>query len=109
MLRYALRMDGFVSRHAPDAGARLVTKPFVFDGTALQINFRTSAYGQIFVTLRTADGAKAMRSCEIFGNKIDRVVGFRGGRVADFAGRPVVLGFDMHDADVYAFQFVCQP
>ena len=109
MLRYALRMDGFVSRHAPDAGARLVTKPFVFDGTALQINFRTSAYGQVFVTLRTADGAKAIHSHEIFGNKIDRVVGFMDGRVADFAGRPVVLEFDMHDADIYAFQFVRQP
>lgn len=86
--------------------SNLVTKPFIFDGTELRLNFKTSAYGQIFVTLRTADGAKAIHSSEIFGNKIDRVIGFKDREVADFRGQPVVLEFDMHDADIYAFQFV---
>ena len=105
MIRYVLRMDGFVSRHAPNSGARLVTKPLVFKGGELTLNFRTSAYGQLFVTLREANGPRAIHSHEIFGNKIDRVVGFKDGTVADFAGRPVVLEFDMADADIYSFRF----
>ena len=105
MSRYVLRMDGFVSRHAPDSGAKLVTKPFVFAGGELTLNFRTSAYGRLFVTLREAKGGAAIHSHEIFGNKIDRVIGFMDGKVADFSGKPVVLEFEMNDADVYAFQF----
>ena len=105
LIRYALRMDGFVSRRAPDSGAKLVTKPFVFTGRELTLNFKTSAYGRIFVTLREADGARAIHSCEVFGNKIDRVIGFADGKVSDFSGKPVVLEFEMHDADVYSFQF----
>ena len=106
LLRYALRQDGFVSRHAPYAGARLVTRPFTFSGSELAMNFRTSARGGVIVTLREADGGRAIRSDEIVGNKIDRVVGFKDGKAADFAGKEVVLEFDMRDADLYAFQFV---
>ena len=54
---------------------------------------------------REAKGGAAIHSHEIFGNKIDRVIGFRDGKVADFSGKPVVLEFEMNDADVYAFQF----
>jgi len=39
-------------------------------------------------------------------NKVDRPVDFASGSKAmDFAGRPVVVEFDMSDADLYSFRF----
>ena len=105
VLRWVLRQDGFVSRHAPYAGAKVVTKPLVFDGDELLLNFSTSARGRIFVTLREAETGRELKSCEIFGDKVDRPVDFAGGSPAEFRGRAVVLEFDMSDADVYSFRF----
>ena len=102
--RYVIRQDGYVSRHAPYAARRLVTKPLVFKGKKLVVNFSTSARGRIFLTVRDESG-RELRSAEIFGDKVDRVVGFEGGSLADFAGRPVVLEFEMSDADLYSFRF----
>ena len=102
--RYCLRLDGFVSRHATYETQRVVTKPLVFTGDELRINFATSARGRIFVTIRDEAGRKAV-SYELFGDATDRVVDFAEGAVADFAGRPVVLEFEMSDADLYALRF----
>ena len=102
--RYALRLDGFVSRQAPYAGAKVVTKPLVFSGSELLVNFATSARGRLFVTVRDDKGAK-LRSVELFGNKVDRPVDFESGRLADFAGKPVTVEFEMYDADLYSFRF----
>ena len=103
--RYRLRQDGFVSRRATYAGQKVVTKPLVFTGSELVVNFSTSARGRMFVTIRDAFG-RPIKSVELFGDKVDRVVDFAdGGKVADFAGRPVVVEFDMSDADIYSFRF----
>ncbi len=40
-----------------------------------------------------------------FGDNTDRNIRFHGGSIADFAGKPVVLEFEMTEADVYAFKF----
>ena len=45
------------------------------------------------------------RSWEIFGDKVDRIVDFKDGDLAAFAGKPVTLEFDMSDADIYSFWF----
>ncbi len=105
LYRYRLRQDGFVSRQATYAGQKVVTKPIVFSGKELLVNFSTSALGRMFVTIRDEAG-KSISSIEIFGDKVDRPVDFAdGGKVADFAGRPVTLTFDMSDADLYSFRF----
>ncbi len=102
--RYCLRLDGFVSRHATYEPQRVVTKPLVFAGDLLRLNFATSARGHLRVTIRDEAG-RAARSHEIFGNATDRIIDFAEGAVADFAGRPVVLEFEMSDADLYALRF----
>lgn len=105
VLRWALRQDGFVSRHAPYAGAKVVTKPLVYDGDDLLVNFATSARGRMFVTLREVETGRVLKSYELFGDKVDRPVDFVGGSPAQFRGRAVVVEFDMSDADVYSFRF----
>ena len=55
--RYSMRLDGFASAQADYAGGELVTRPLVFQGRALAINFATSAAGGIRVELQHADGS----------------------------------------------------
>ncbi len=101
--RYTLRMDGFVSRHAGYAEKRIVTKPFVFDGTSLELNFATSARGFIYVTLHGPN--MVLQSCELFGDTLARTVSFDGD-LASLSGKEVVMEMRMSDADIYSFRFV---
>ena len=101
--RYTIRLDGFVSRASRYPGSVLTTKPFVFEGRDLFVNFSTSAYGHLFFTLTDADG-NSISSCETFGDSTDRRVRFDG-EVGGFAGRPVTLTVRFSDADLYAIQF----
>lgn len=101
-VRYTLRVDGFASYNAKYAGGKVVTKQFVFEGNELYLNFSTSAKGGIYVTIKDEDG-KTAASGEIFGDSTNRRVHFEGATLADFAGRPVRLEFEMKDAKLYAF------
>lgn len=106
--RYALRQDGFVSYHGRYRTDRLVTKRVVFSGDELLVNFATSPGGCMYVSVCDEQGC-SLRSCELFGDKVDRPVGFEGGSVGAFAGRPVTLVFELSDADVYSFRFHKSP
>lgn len=102
--RYALRMDGFVSYHGRYRMERVVTKPLVYAGDELLVNFKTSARGRLFITIRDANDA-LVRSCEMFGDKVDRIASFKPGEIARFAGKPVTVEFELSDADIYSFRF----
>jgi len=109
--RFTMRIDGFVSMHAPLSGGEFTTKPLVFDGKDLVLNFSTSAAGSIRIEIQDADGNPldgfALADApEIFGDALDRVASWKGGRdLAALAGKPVRLRFVMKDADLYAFRF----
>jgi hypothetical protein len=109
--RYTLRLDGFVSAHAPMAGGDLVTRPVRFAGSKLALNFATSAAGSVRVELQDAAGKPlpgfTLDDCPpIFGDTVDRVISWTGNPdLAKRAGEPVRLRFALADADVYAFQF----
>ena len=104
LYRYEIRVDGFTCRRAAYHPQMLVTKPFIYDGKELEINFSTSAAGYIKFTLRCEDG-REIHSSQVFGDKIDRIVGFDDGSPADFAGKPVTMICEMSDADFYSFKF----
>jgi hypothetical protein len=109
--RYTLRLDGFVSAHAPMSGGELVTWPLQFAGSKLALNFATSAAGSVRVELQDENGKPlpgfALDDCPlIFGDTVDRVIGWKGSPdLAKFAGRPVRIRFALNDADVYSFRF----
>lgn len=105
LYRYTLRLDGFVARTAPFEGASLVTLPFIFEGSELELNFATSALGGVQVILRDEQG-NYIESLPVFGDDTDRRIIFEQGSVADFAGKAVTLEFKMTDASVYSFRFV---
>lgn len=105
LYRYTLRRDGFGYYHAKANGAVVSTKPFVFEGGEMQINFATSAFGSVYITMRDKDGNEA-KTCELFGNSDHRRVVFENANISDFAGKEVTLTFEMKDAKLYAFAFL---
>lgn len=111
LCRYTLRLDGFISAAAPLSGGWLVTRPIVFDGEALKINFETSAAGSIQVEIQDAEGKPVpgftLDECpSLFGNSTEYTVEWKSkARLSDIAGKPVRLRFVLKDADLYAFRF----
>ncbi len=103
--RYTLRIDGFACYRARFQGAKVVTKPFIFEGDELSINFSTSAKGSIYITLRDGEGNEA-KTCELFGDAINRSVRFENAELSAFKNKPVTLEFEMRDARLYAFEFI---
>ena len=110
--RYTVRRHGFASMHAPYAGGMFVTKPFIFDGDQLKINYATSAPGFVKVGI-VADGTGwpapgySTEDCDIiYGNELEHVVTWKGqSDLSQFRGKPVRLKFEMKDADLYSFHF----
>ncbi|MCP4643935.1 MAG: hypothetical protein GY851_26060 [bacterium] len=109
--RFTLRADGFASVHAPYAGGEMVTKPLVFAGKELVINYSTSAAGSVWVEVQDAAGVAvpgfAQANCdEIIGDHIARTVTWKGNAdLSALAGKPIRLRFVMNDADLYSVQF----
>ncbi|MCS7158602.1 MAG: hypothetical protein N0A16_12865 [Blastocatellia bacterium] len=109
--RGVLRLDGFVSLNAPYRGGEFVTKPLVFHGRRLIINFSTSAAGSIRVEIQDQEGRPIpgftlADSQEIYGDSIAHVVSWRSGfDVGRFQGSPIRLRFVMKDADLYSISF----
>lgn len=109
--RYSLRTDGFASLHCPYAGGHAITKPFIFTGRELSLNFSTSAAGGVKIGFEYPEG-KAIAGFSIddavtqIGNEVDRKVTWKSGTdVSALAGKPVRLRISMKDADIYSFQF----
>ena len=110
-LRFSLRTDGFVSINGGHGGGEVLTRPVVFDGRELEVNYSTSAVGSLRVELQDAAGRPipgfSMDNCpDHFGDKIDGVVKWSSGVIlSSLAGSPVRLRFALKDTDLYAFKF----
>jgi len=116
LVRYSLRMDGFVSLHAGGMKEESVlTRQFIYTGKTLYANFSTSARGYLYFTLTPWDdsqgrtplsqNSRAVTSCEIFGDSTDRRIPFPDDAVAALSGKAVTLTVRMRDADLYAIRF----
>lgn len=109
--RYTIRLDGFVSLHAPLDGGDLTTKPLAFSGSRLTVNYSTSAMGSLRVEIQDADG-KAIPGFsiadadELFGDSVDQEVSWNEKvDASSLAGKPIRLRFQLSDGDLYAFRF----
>jgi len=110
--RYTLRIDGFVSVNASMAGGELVTKPLIFSGTKLVLNFSSSASGGIQVEIEDETGKPipgfSLDECPpIFGDTLERTVSWQSGSdLSGLVGKSVRLRFLLKDADLYSLRFV---
>ena len=106
--RYEIRKDGFACAMAGGDEAVLVTKPVLFDGGTLHLNFASSAYGYIYVSVLDENGDVISNgeSVEVFGDNIDRRVVFENNfALSTCAGKPVRLKFRMRDAKLFSMKF----
>ena len=106
--RYEIRKDGFACFMAGGEEAALVTKPLIYEGGELHLNFSSSAYGYVYVSVLDESGndISGGESVEVFGDSIDRRVVFANGFApASCAGRPVRLRFRMRDAKLFSMKF----
>jgi hypothetical protein len=108
--RYTIRMDGFMSLHAPFAGGEVTSRPLKFTGTRLTLNYSTSAAGSVYVEIQDSEGIplrgySAAESVELYGDSPDQVVSWSGGSGLEGVSQPVRLRFIVKDADLYSFRF----
>ena len=101
LYRYTLRLDGF--RGAFGADQKLVTKTLTFEGSSFELNYACAIDGQMKVTITDMAG-NSITSGYITGDSVNATVTFDGD-VADFAGKPVTITFDMDNASFYSFKF----
>ncbi len=110
--RYTMRVDGFVSVQAPMGGGELVTKPLIFAGRELVLNFSSSAAGSIRVEMlrdqmnMPVKGFGLEDCVEVLGDELERVVRWKEGRaLGGLAGTPIRLRFVLRDAELFSFCF----
>ncbi|QDU80657.1 hypothetical protein Pla110_23890 [Polystyrenella longa] len=109
--RYTVRLDGFVSLNAKYAGGELITKPVIFKGNKLEINYATSAAGSLRVELQDASGQPipgfSLDDCpELFGDSTSQQVTWNSETdIGKLAGTPVRLRFVLSDGDLYSYRF----
>lgn len=109
--RYSLRLDGFASIRGDYQGGELITKPVQFSGDHLEINFSTSAAGDIRVELQDENGIPIEdfsedEATEQIGNEIKRRVRWKSGdSLSALKGKTVKIRFILKDADLFSFRF----
>jgi hypothetical protein len=109
--RYTIRLDGFVSLHAPLAGGELTTKPLKFTGRRLSLNYATSAAGSLRLEIQDAEGKpipgfSLTDADELYGDSCDQSAAWRDSTdVSRLAEKVVRLHFVLRDADLFSFQF----
>ena len=109
--RGVLRTDGFVSVNASYRGGELITRPLIFQGKNLVMNYSTSAAGGVRVEIQDAEGNPMpgftlVTAVDHYGDSIDQVVSWDSGSdVSSLEGIPVRLRFLIKDADLYSIRF----
>ncbi|XOV94155.1 MAG: hypothetical protein ACFHWX_05495 [Bacteroidota bacterium] len=109
--RYSMRLDGFTSIEAGYAGGEVLTKPFTFSGNKLEINYATSAVGEIKFEIQDENGNPipgfSMNDSQtIIGNEIEKIVEWNDSSdLSNLIGQTVRLRIHMKDANLYALRF----
>jgi hypothetical protein len=116
--RVLMRIDGIASLNAGYSEGEMISKPFLFKGNNLDINFATSSVGQVRLELQTVNGEPikgfTLQDCvPLYGDKIYAPVTWKTSADGEstesdlgaFTNKAVRLRFVLKDADVYSFRF----
>jgi len=107
--RFTFRTDGFVSIHA-ESKSELLTKPVIFTGKQLTLNFKTAATGSVRAELQGASGKPipgfALADCKALqGDAIDQPATWPAD-LSKLSVQPVRIRFVLENADLFAMKFV---
>ena len=108
--RYTLRTDGFASVHAGAEGGSLTTRPVIFSGDRLVLNYSTSVRGSVRAELLDAGGEvisgfSADNCNALVGDRIEQEITWKNAGVSTLKGQPVKIRFYLKDCDLYAYRF----
>ena len=119
-LAAAKRSHSALHAAAPTASSRfqagydsgeLITKPIMFSGNRMLLNYSTSAVGSLRVELQDKQGQPfpdfALDDCpEIYGDRVDNAVSWKASTdVSSLAGKTVRIRIVLRDADLFALRF----
>lgn len=111
LARYSLRIDGFTSINAGYRGGTFVTTPIVVKDEVLEINYSTSAAGEVLVELLDTNNnvikGFSKDDCNaIIGDEISKTVTWNNNSsLFLLKGEKVKVKFYMKDADVYSLSY----
>lgn len=109
--RFVYRLDGFMSAASDSRGGNLITKPLVFTGSHLELNYQTGPTGSIHIELQELDGTPiaglTSSNCQsLSGDSISRQVKWDGETdLQALSGKPIRLVFKINDGNLYSFRF----
>jgi len=101
--RAVVRRHGFVSLSAGWEAGFGVTKPFVYRGGGLRLNFSTSAAGSVKAWLAGEGEGAPTGAYELYGDALDENYPLRDQE--KYVGKTVRLCFELKDADVFSYRF----
>lgn len=110
--RLAIRPWGFASISADYNGGEVLTRPLIFGGSALHLNYATSAAGFIRVEIldpsgMPIEGFSANDMAPLVGDKLDAPVAWKKGTdLSALIGKPVRFRFLLKDADIFALRTI---
>ena len=94
---YSVPKYRLMSLYADGEGGSFTTKPLHFESDTISLNYRTSAYGYIRVTVRDMDGNTIYASDEIYGNELSHTLTVEG-----LAEKDGTLLIEMKEANLFA-------
>jgi hypothetical protein len=108
--RFTYRVDGFASLHADNESGELITRPIIFSGRELVLNYAAREGGEVRVELLDEQhlpisGFSAGGCQPLSGDALEAAVAWKGSEVSQLAGSPVRLRFSLRNADVFSFRF----
>jgi hypothetical protein len=109
--RFVYRLDGFMSAASDSRGGNLITKPLVFTGSHLELNYQTGPTGSVHIELQELDGTPiaglTSSNCQpLSGDSISRQVKWDGETdLQALSGKPIRLVFKINDGNLYSFRF----
>ncbi len=110
--RGTIRLDGFVSINSTDTVGTMTTRPLIFKGDRLIVNYASSAVGSLRFELQDEAGVpfpgfSLAESDVLFGNDVAHTVSWNEGvtDLGQLQGKAVRLKVELLDADFYSFRF----
>lgn len=111
--RFTIRKDGFVSVRAEAKQGELVTKPLIFAGDTLTLNYNAqlgaagSIRAEILDDKRNPIPGFTVKDCNpLSKDAIDATVTWKGGaNLSSLAGKTIHLRLVLHQADLFSFRF----
>ena len=104
--RYTIRLDGFFSWYAHNAGGEIITKPFTWEEENMFANFASSVRGgmKIFVLDENGSPIDGYESYTIFGDTTNRPIEFDK-PLSALKGKKVKLKISLQDCHLYSLTF----